>query len=111
MTEEKFNQAINDDLNMPSAMSVVWEVVRFEKKSSKLAELLLKFDSVLGLKINEETNIAKQDIPQEILGLVEERKQARANKDWAKSDELRDLIQSKGYEIKDTKDGTEIKKI
>ena len=53
----------------------------------------------------------QDDIPQEILDLVEERKQARANKDWAKSDELRDLIQNKGYEIKDTKEGAEIRKI
>lgn len=106
--EERFHQAINDDLNMPVAMGVVWEVVRQESKSPKLAELLLKFDTVLGLKINEE--IQKQEIPQEILDLVEQRKQARENKDWAKSDELRDLIQSKGYEIKDTKEGTVIKK-
>ena len=42
--------------------------------------------------------------------LVEERKQARENKDWAKSDELRDLITSKGYSIKDTKDGIIVKK-
>lgn len=108
--EEAFHKAINDDLNMPSAMSVVWEVVRFDKKSPKLAELLLKFDTILGLKIDEETKKEQEEIPQEILDLVEERKQARANKDWAKSDELRDLIQSKGYEIKDSKNGTEVKR-
>lgn len=108
--EEAFHKAINDDLNMPSAMSVVWEVVRFDKKSPKLAELLLKFDTILGLKIDKETKKEQEEIPQEILDLVEERKQARANKDWAKSDELRDLIQSKGYEIKDSKDETEIRK-
>jgi len=109
--EEKFHKAINDDLNMPSAMSVVWEVVRQENKTPKLAELLLKFDSVLGLKIDQETKIPKQDIPDEIMQLVNERIIARSNKDWAKSDELRDLIQQKGYEIKDTKNGTEIKKL
>ena len=108
--EERFRQAINDDLNMPIAMGVVWEVVRQESKSPKLAKLLLKFDSVLGLKIDESLNKPQEDIPQEILDLVEKRKQARINKDWAKSDELRDLVQSKGYEIKDTKDGMEIKR-
>lgn len=107
--EERFHQAINDDLNMPLAMGIVWEVVRQEKKSPKLAELLLKFDTVLGLKI-EETSDIQEEIPQEILDLVEKRKQARENKDWTKSDELRDLIQSKGYEIKDKKEGVEIKK-
>ncbi len=108
--EERFHQAINDDLNMPTAMSVVWEVVKQEKKSPKLAELLLKFDTVLGLKIQEPIYKQQEEIPQEIIDLLEQRKQARMNKDWAKSDELRDLIQNKGYEIKDTKEGTEVKK-
>ena len=106
--EEKFHKAINDDLNMPLAMGTVWEVVRNEKKSPKFAELLLKFDTVLGLEIDKQEE--KEEIPKEILDLVEQRKQARQNKDWAKSDELRDLIQSKGYEIKDSKEGTEVKK-
>ena len=109
--EEKFHKAINDDLNMPAAMGVVWEVVRNEKKSPKLANLLLKFDTVLGLKINEETTKEQKMIPEEILKLVQERKIARENKDWAKSDELRNLIRSKGYEIKDTKEGTQIDKM
>ena len=108
--ENKFHLAINDDLNMPSAMGTVWEVVRFDKKSPKLAKLLLKFDTVLGLKIDEKNEKEELEIPQEILDLVEERKLARVNKEWQKSDELRDLIQSKGYEIKDSKEGTEIKK-
>ena len=108
--EEKFNKAINDDLNMPAAMSVVWEVVRNEIKSPKLAELLLKFDNVLGLKINQKTEKIEEQVPEEILVLVEERKKARENKNWSKSDELRELINQKGYEIKDTKRGTEIKK-
>ena len=109
--EEKFHKAINDDINMPAAMSVVWEVVRNEKKSPKLAELLIKFDTVLGLKINQETQNDKEEIPEEILKLVEERKAARDNKDWEKSDKIRDLIQSMGYEVKDTKEGAEVKKI
>lgn len=108
--EKKFHEAINDDLNMPAAMGVVWDVVRQERKSPKLAELLAKFDTVLGLKITQPLEKLQEDIPQEILDLVEERKQARVNKDWAKSDVLRDLIQSKGYVIKDTKEGAEIKK-
>jgi len=107
--EQRFHEAINDDLNMPIAMGIVWEILRYEKKSPKIAELLLKFDSVLGLKIDEKQS-KSVDIPQEILELAEQRKKARENKDWGKSDELRDLIQSKGYEIKDTKDGTEITK-
>ena len=107
--EERFHKAINDDLNMPLAMGVVWEVVRNEKKSPKLAKLLEKFDSVLGLKITEKTK-NEEEIPEEILKLVEQRKEARANKDWVKSDELRDLINQKGYNVKDTKEGMEITK-
>ncbi len=109
--EERFHKAINDDLNMPAAMGVVWEVVRQDKKSDKFAKLLLKFDTVLGLKIDEECNKPKEELPEEILKLIEERKKARENKEWNKSDELRGIIKEKGYEIKDTKDGMEVKKI
>ena len=105
--EENFHKAINDDMNMPLAMSYVWEAVRYSKKSEKIAQLLLKFDTVLGLKIDKEE---KEEIPEEILELVEQRKKARQEKNWAESDRLRDLIQEKGYIIKDTKDGIEIKK-
>ena len=63
-----------------------------------------------GLKIDEQNASIANEIPDDILELIEERKQARNDKDWAKSDKLRDLIQSKGYIIKDTKDGIEITK-
>ena len=109
--EERFHKAINDDLNMPLAMSIVWEVVRYQKKSSKLAKLLLKFDGVLGLKIDEDDNNIKElEVPEEILKLVEQRKVARENKNWEESDRLRDVINDKGYIIKDTKNGMEISK-
>ena len=107
--EEKFHIAINDDLNMPIAMSIVWDIVKYPKKSKDLANLLLKFDDVLGLKIDEKIDNA-QDIPEEIIKLVEERKIARENKDWNLSDKLRDIIRAKGYNIKDTKDGIQIEK-
>ena len=106
--ERKFTEAINDDLNMPVAMSVVWEVIKNPNKSKQLSELLKKFDLVLGLKIDEEDKT--EQLPQEILELIEQRKVARANKDWAKSDELRDLILSKGYIVKDSKDGMTVEK-
>lgn len=107
--EKAFHQAINDDLNMPLAMSYVWEVARFEKKVPEIAKLLMKFDTVLGLKINkEEKNL---DIPKEIMDIVARRDEARKEKRWDQSDSLRDLIISKGYNIKDSKNGTIIKKI
>ena len=106
--EQRFLQAINDDLNMPIAMSIVWEVIKNQNKSKQFAELLKKFDLVLGLKINEEEKTEK--LPEEILHLIEQRREARINKDWAKSDELRDLILAKGYIVKDSKDGMTVEK-
>ena len=107
--ENRFHQAINDDMNMPLALSVVWEAVKYPEKSPKIAQLLKKFDTVLGIKIDE-VEVQETKIPQEILDLVEERKQARSDKNWSESDRLRDLIAEKGYIVKDTKDGTEILK-
>ena len=107
--EEKFHQAINDDLNMPMAMSVVWDVIKNPIKSKKMADLLLKFDSVLGIKINEPIEQEKNKIPNEIIELAEKRKIARDNKNWEESDRLRDEILAKGYSIKDTQNGYEIK--
>ena len=108
--EKRFHQAINDDLNMPLAMGVVWEVVRFEKKSPKLAELLLKFDTVLGLKIDKNPQQQTESIPEEVQKIIEERNLARKEKNWAESDRLRDKLQELGYTVKDTKEGTEISK-
>ena len=108
--ENKFHEAINDDLNMPLAMSIVWEVAKYNLKSKKLANLLLKFDTVLGIKIDElEEN--KKEIPDEVLELVEKRKQARQDKNWELSDKIRDEINKKGYNIKDQKDGVIIEKL
>lgn len=106
--EKKFHEAINDDMNMPLAMSYVWEAIRLEKKSPEVAAILMKFDQILGLNIDQEEQKPIEEIPQEILDLAEQRKQARQDKDWAKADELRERIGQKGYEIKDTKDGMQI---
>jgi len=108
--EERFHNAINDDLNMPLAMGIVWEVINQSNKSMKYAKLLEKFDEVLGLKIKE----IKQEevvIPEEIKELIEERNLARQNKDWSKSDEIRDKIQKIGYIVKDTQNGTMVEKL
>ena len=107
--ENRFHQAINDDLNMPLAMSVVWETIKYPEKSKKIAKLLEKFDTVLGIKITEKKE--QKQIPQDVLELVEQRKQARIDKNWEESDRLRDLIKQKGYSVKDTKDGMEVIKM
>ena len=108
--EKKFHEAINDDLNMPVAMSVVWDVLKIEKKSPKVANLLKKFDTVLGIKI--ESKPKKEDnIPEEVQKLMQERKIARQEKNWQLSDELRDKIKELGYIVKDSKEGMELEKI
>ena len=58
--EEKFLEAINDDLNMPLAMSYVWEMAKFEKKNPEVVKLLAKFDTVLGIKIDEVSDGIKE---------------------------------------------------
>lgn len=106
----KFEDAVNDDLNMPMAMGIVWDVIKYPYKSKKLSILLEEFDEVLGLKIREiDKNII--DLPDEVKKLIEERKNARENKDWEQSDILRDKISQLGFLVKDTKDGMEIIKV
>lgn len=108
--KNKFLEAINDDLNIPMAMGIVWEVIKNPVKSKEYAELLLEFDSVLGLEIDKWEETTSMELPQEILDLVELRKKAREEKNWAESDRLRDEIMAKGYTIKDTKDGMKIER-
>lgn len=107
--KQRFLDAVNDDLNMPLAMGIVWEVVRNNKKSKQFAELLLEFDRILGLDLeNSKKYLEEQEkveLPKEILELVEQRKIARENKDWAESDRIRDVLKEKGYTVKDTKEG------
>ncbi len=107
--KNKFLTAINDDLNIPVAMSVVWEVIKNPIKSKKIAELLIDFDKILGIDIDK--IVEKIEIPEEIKILLEERNFARQNKNWALSDELRDKLKEKGYLVKDSKEGTTIEKI
>lgn len=107
--KSKFEDAINDDLNMPMAMGIVWDILKYPTKSKKLAELLDKFDEVLGLKISENDKNSN-DLPEEVKELVEQRKNARESKNWELSDILRDKISELGYSVKDTKNGMEVEK-
>lgn len=100
--ENDFLEAINDDLNMPQALSVVWEVIKQEEKSFEFAKSLKKFDEVLGLNIDKEEKI---DLPENINKIIKEREQARNDKNWSKSDELRDKLFALGYTVKDTPNG------
>ena len=111
----RFMEAVNDDLNMPLAMGIVWEIVRNNTKSVEFAKILLEFDKVLGLDLeNSEKYLEEQEkvvLPEEIIELVNKRKEARQNKDWAMSDKIRDELKEKGYIVKDTKEGMTLEKI
>ncbi len=106
--KEQFLEAINDDLNMPLAMAIVWEVIKRNEKSKQYAQVLLDFDRVLGLEIDKENEV--QELPDEVKNLIEERKKARENKDYEKSDEIRNKIEKMGYKVKDSKDGMQVQK-
>ncbi|MCL2059316.1 MAG: cysteine--tRNA ligase [Oscillospiraceae bacterium] len=116
---ESFDAAVNDDLNIPKALGIAWQLIRRPEKSDAIFNLLLSMDEVLGLGLKEAASDPRgtgaqpveEDVPPEILTLVKERETARTAKDWAKSDELRDLIKSKGYAVTDSKEGAKIAKI
>ena len=111
----KFTEAINDDLNIPLALSYVWEIVKNPNKSSQFSDLLLEFDKVLGLDIKNSENYIKSkkeiNLPKDIIEILEKRKKARENKNWDLSDKIRDEIKEKGYIVKDTKNGVVVEKL
>ncbi len=101
--KDEFIAAINDDLNTPKALSVLWDLIgdlSIEDKDK--AATLLFFDSVLGLDL---ANPPEINIPAEVQKLAQERKDARKNENFEKADKLRDKIKNKGYTIKDTDEG------
>lgn len=107
--QHKFKEYIEDDLDTPRALSLLWDVMKDENMSpGDKKATVLDFDKVFGLGFE---NLKAEKIPEKIKKLAEEREQARNNKDFKKSDELRDKINSLGYEIKDTDQGPKISKI
>lgn len=107
----EFLQAINDDLNIPLAIGVVWTMLKNESKSKQIYELVCKFDKALGLELDNIEIEKKEEVPQKVVDLAQKRLVARQNKDYALSDRLRDEINDLGYSIKDKKDGFELEKL
>ena len=118
---DAFTAAVNDDLNIPEAFAALFALVRGSNsalRDSKLsaadaATLLALFDrmdSVLG--VIRFGRAARTDaVPAEITALVEARAAARAAKEWAESDRLRDELAAKGWEVRDSKEGQKLKKL
>ena len=107
--QEKFKNYLEDDLDTPRALTVLWDVLKDENVSNTDKKAtVLDFDKVLGLGFE---NLKEEKIPKEVAKLVEAREQARQNKDFKKSDELRKEINSLSYEVKDTTEGQKVSKI
>lgn len=108
--EKKFRAAVNDDLNMPKALAIVWDLVKSKRyDAADKKNTLLYFDTVLGLDIDK----AKKGVvvPDEVKSLLKEREEARSAQDWPRADRLRMAIQNKGYEIEDASSGPQIKRV
>jgi cysteinyl-tRNA synthetase len=103
----EFDESINEDLDMPSALAVLWNLVRDKKARGKL-QTIKKMDEVLGLDLIKQE---KEKIPKEILKLAKQREEARKKTNFELADKLRRDIQKKGYLVEDTKKGAKVKKV
>lgn len=97
----KFIDAINDDLNTPKALAVLWETLKSNIPSTDKYDLAISFDEVLGLNLKSQTTHSKQ-IPNDIKILIEKREQLRKEKNFEEADTIRKQIEDAGYEVKDT---------
>ncbi|MBU4332267.1 cysteine--tRNA ligase [Patescibacteria group bacterium] len=104
----KFFDAVNDDLNMPKALAIMWDLIKSNNSESAKKATLLEFDKVLGLGLDK---VKKIEIPAEIKKLAKERDDARKNKDWERADELREEIEKRGFRIEDGDEGARIVKL
>ena len=107
----EFHEAINDDLNVPMAMGVLWKMLRLPA-GKDVYDAALVMDKVFALDFDK---VASPDhtaeAPPEIREMAEKRREVRRNKNWAESDRLRDEIAAKGYKVLDTADGYRLEKI
>ncbi|MFO7936548.1 MAG: cysteine--tRNA ligase [Kiritimatiellia bacterium] len=117
---DEFMSAVNDDLNIPGGMAVVYNLVRESNsalqagdlcagEAAALINLFSHFDQVLGV-IDFERSIVKE-IPADVKKLLEERAAARTGKNWAESDRIRDELSSMGWSVRDSKDGQKVRKL
>lgn len=104
--KEKFKDTINNDLNMPQAMAVVQELLKSDLDPGAKLSTLLDYDQVLGLDLAKVG--ADKALPDEIQALADARQQARKDKAWARSDQLRDEIQALGYVVQDGPQGMKV---
>ena len=109
--DERFRDAVLDDLDFPRAITMVWGLVADDAvPSSERSALLLDWDEVLGLGLKEAagaaTALTDADLPPDAAELLDARRSAREQRDWAESDRLRDELDALGVEVSDTREGT-----
>ena len=102
----RFRQMINNDLNMPQALAVLWEVAKSSIPSEDKYDLLIDFDTILGLGLKEVVPASSDStIPQNLEKLLAQREQKRKEKKWEEADIVRQKIAEAGYLVKDTPQG------
>ncbi len=106
----RFNAELNDDLNLPRALAVLWELVKSELPPATLKATVDSFDLILGLGLRDWRPVAS-DIPESIRALLGERAQAREAKNWAKADEIRKVLNTQGWRVEDGNDGQRLTEI
>jgi len=106
--DNNFLNLINDDLDMPKALALVWQMIKDKNISdADKKAALLKWDQVFGLSLDK---VRKEKIPAEIAKLAQEREKARQQKDFTQADQLRQQIDVKGWLVEDTEHGPKIRK-
>ncbi|MBU1255968.1 class I tRNA ligase family protein, partial [Patescibacteria group bacterium] len=95
---KEFENNINNDLNMPKALALLWNLIR-DKKADGKYRTIEKIDQIFSLDLFKKEKI---EIPQEIKKLLEKREQARKDKNFNKADKLRKEIKEKGFQVEDT---------
>lgn len=107
---QKFLEAAKNDLNMPQALAMMWEMIKSDLPSSQKSKDLLEMDKILGLDLKD--YLGRQiELPEEVMHLVRKREQARKSGDFKESDKLRHEIKKLGFEIEDTSSGPKIKAV
>jgi cysteinyl-tRNA synthetase len=105
--QRRFREAAFDDLGFSQALAVMNQMLKDpELLEGEKAALVRDYDRLLGLQLETRSEGADKALPGPMHALLDERKDARKNKDWKRSDEIRDLLKSKGFGVKDNPDGT-----
>lgn len=104
---EKFSEAIKDDLNTSNMVTLVYDVLKDDISDGTKLAIIEKFDEVLSLDLTvAEEKEVDADLQKEVLAKIEERKEAKKNKDFAKADAIRDELLARGIKLIDTREGT-----